>query len=305
VTVLCGHRGRAAAELLPGIDEILEWTLPWLDPQPAPVQPDDMAALVKQVREGEYEDALVVTSFHQSPLPAALLLRLAGVGRVAAISDEYPGSLLDVRHRVSLDIPEAERALSLAFAAGYPPPPGDDGRLRLAGPLPDVAPLTGTGPYLVLHPGTSVPARACPPARCAAMVTALRAAGHRVLVTGAPADAALTAYVAGTDGVDLGGRTDLRHLAAVLAGAGCVIVGNTGPAHLAAAVGTPVVSLYAPTVPYARWRPYGVPTVRLGDQGAPCRDSRASICPVVGHPCLSHVETGDVVAAVEELTCAS
>ena len=48
---------------------------------------------------------------------------------------------------------------------------------------------------------------------------------------------------------DLGGRTDLPTLAAVLAQAACIVVGNTGPAHLAAAVGTPVVSLFAPVVP--------------------------------------------------------
>ena len=53
------------------------------------------------------------------------------------------------------------------------------------------------------------------------------------------------------------------------------MVGNTGPAHLAAAVGTPVVSLFAPVVPAARWAPYGVPLVLLGDQQAPCRDTRA------------------------------
>ncbi len=45
-------------------------------------------------------DALILTSFHQSPLPTALLLRLAGISRIAAISTDYPGALLDVRHRI-------------------------------------------------------------------------------------------------------------------------------------------------------------------------------------------------------------
>jgi ADP-heptose:LPS heptosyltransferase len=90
-------------------------------------------------------------------------------------------------------------------------------------------------------------------------------------------------------------------LAAVLDGACVVVAGNTGPAHLAAAVGTPVVSLFAPVVPAARWAPYGVPTVLLGDQHAPCRDSRARHCPVPGHPCLSGVDPTDVVAAVGSL----
>jgi ADP-heptose:LPS heptosyltransferase len=100
----------------------------------------------------------------------------------------------------------------------------------------------------------------------------------------------------------LGGRTDLAQLSGVLAGAAAVVVGNTGAAHLAAAVGTPVVSLFAPTVPYERWHPYGVPIQRLGDAEAPCRDTRAAVCPVPGHPCLSNVAPADVVAAVEALT---
>jgi ADP-heptose:LPS heptosyltransferase len=90
-------------------------------------------------------------------------------------------------------------------------------------------------------------------------------------------------------------------MAALLDGAAAVVVGNTGPAHLAAAVGTPVVSLFAPVVPAERWAPYGVPTVLLGDQSAPCRNTRARECPVPGHPCLTSVTAADVVAAVEKL----
>jgi ADP-heptose:LPS heptosyltransferase len=87
----------------------------------------------------------------------------------------------------------------------------------------------------------------------------------------------------------------------VLRAADVVVSGNTGPAHLAAAVGTPVVSLFAPVVPAERWAPYGVPSVVLGDQYAPCADSRARLCPVPGHPCLEEVTGHDVVAAVRKL----
>jgi hypothetical protein len=66
-------------------------------------------------------------------------------------------------------------------------------------------------------------------------------------------------------------------------------------------VGTPVVSLHAPVVPAARWAPYGVPVVLLGDQEAPCRDSRARVCPVPGHPCLTSVTSDQVVVGVERL----
>ena len=332
VVLLVGPRGRQAADLLPGVDRVIAWRAPWIDPEPDPVDPGDVAGLVAGIRDAAPTEALLLTSHHQSPLPLALLLRLAGVPRVSAISEDYPGSLLDVRHRVVGDPPEAERNLSLAAAAGFPPPPGDDGLLRVRTPLPVVTHLAGPGPYVVLHPGASVPARAASPRRCAEAAAVLAAAGHRVLVTGGPAERALTARVtaaaradlavrvagpvrrlsaAASAGIaapvadlvtDLGGRTTLAELAAVLAGADAVVVGNTGPAHLAAAVGTPVVSLFAPVVPAARWAPYGVPHVLLGDQRAACRDTRARDCPAPGHPCLDGVTATDVLDAVESLT---
>jgi ADP-heptose:LPS heptosyltransferase len=298
VVFLAGPAGAAAAELLPGVDEVWTWACPWILGEPPAVDAADLARLTERVRALAPDAAVVSTSFHQSPLPLALLLRTAGVPRIAAISVDYPGSLLDVRHTVDDDLPEPERALSLARAAGFELPPGDDGLLAVRRPLPPVAHEPG---YVVLHPGASVPARAWPAERCAEAVDALAEAGHRVLVTGAPAERELTSYVAGRRGVDLGGTTSLAEMAALLDGAAAVVVGNTGPAHLAAAVGTPVVSLFSPVVPAERWAPYGVPTVLLGDQSAPCAGTRARQCPVPGHPCLTSVSPADVVAAVEKL----
>jgi ADP-heptose:LPS heptosyltransferase len=132
------------------------------------------------------------------------------------------------------------------------------------------------------------------------------------VVTGSAAESALTAAVcrpaaealgrSPVTPVDLGGRTTLPMLAAVLAGAGVVVAPNTGAAHLAAAVGTPLVSLFAPVVPAARWAPYGVPTIVLGRQDAPCAGSRARVCPVPGHPCLDLIDPVDVAAAVAGLS---
>jgi ADP-heptose:LPS heptosyltransferase len=304
VALLCGPRGRAAAGLLPEVGPILEWGAPWIDFSPGEVTAETVRPLMRQVRDFAPDAALILTSFHQSPLPLALLLRLAEVPWIGAICHDYPGSLLDLRHQLSEDagLAEPERALSLAAAAGYHLPPGDDGKLRLAVPLPDASGLTGPGRYVCLHPGTAAPARAWPQWRHAGAARALAAAGHRVLVTGSGSERELTAGVAGAHAADLGGQTTLAELAAVFSRADVVIAGNTGPAHLAAAVGTPVVSLFAPTVPARRWAPYGVPVALLGDQQAPCAGSRARICPVPGHPCLSQITAGAVVAAVSRLT---
>jgi ADP-heptose:LPS heptosyltransferase len=300
VTFLCGPAGRAAAELLPGVDEVVEFAAPWILAEPPPVDALDIQRLVDRVAALGVDAGIVFCSFHQSPLPTALLLRMAGVGLLAATSEDYPGSLLDVRHRIGDDVHEVERAVDLVSAAGFPPPPGDDLRLAVTGigpsPVPD-----GFGPYVAVHPGASVPARAWAPERNAELVAALAATGRAVVVTGGPAERELCAAVAGEHGLDLSGGTDLAGLAAVLAGADAVVTGNTGPAHLAAAVGTPVVSLFAPTVPAARWRPWLVPHVLLGDQGIACAGCRARTCPVPGHPCLACVGVGEAVAAVDRL----
>jgi ADP-heptose:LPS heptosyltransferase len=156
----------------------------------------------------------------------------------------------------------------------------------------------------VVHPGASVPARTWAPDRWAKLVDALVEAGRTVVVTGGRGETNLTSLVAGSPrpGVtDAGGRLDLAGLARLLAGAAAVVVGNTGPAHLAAAVGTPVVSLYAPTVPAARWHPWHVPYALLGRQDIACAGCRARVCPVAGHPCLATVSAEEVMAALEDL----
>ena len=306
VVLLAGAAGAAAARLLPGVDEVLTWRCPWIELGPPAVDPAEVEELLRALRSQRIDEAVIFTSYHQSPLPLALLLRLAGVRRISATSEDYPGALLDVRHRVDerLDVPEPERALSLAAAAGFALPAGDAGRLAVHRPLPDVGALVPGDPYVVLHPGAAVPARTWPAARCAEAARMLVEAGWAVVVTGGPAERELAAAVAaaapgGT--CDLAGATSLAETAAVLAGARAVVVGNTGPAHLAAAVGTPVVSLFSPVVPAERWAPYGVAHVLLGDQDAPCRRTRARECPVPGHPCLTSVTAEDVVLAVEKL----
>jgi ADP-heptose:LPS heptosyltransferase len=305
VTLLCGPRGRGAAELLVGPDEVLEHRAPWIDPEPEPVSRPGTLALVDRLAGLRIDEAFVLTSFHQSPLPAALLLKLAGVPVVAAISEDYPGSLLDVRHRVPEEVHEVERALSLVATRGYRLPSGDDGSLAITRRASLPKPAADLLPYVVVHPGASVTARAWSAESHTALVDALVDAGRRVVVTGGPRERALTAVVAGRprrEVLDLGGHTDLAGLAEVLAGASALVVGNTGPAHLAAAVGIPVVSLFAPTVPAVRWRPWRVPHVLLGLQDIECRNCRARVCPIEGHPCIESVSVGDVLVALDRLT---
>jgi ADP-heptose:LPS heptosyltransferase len=303
VTYVCSPRSRGAAELLPGVSDIIEFRAEWIEADPQPVTAPPIERFLAAVARSGATQAIVLTSFHQSPLPLALLLRLAGVGRIAAISEDYPGSLLDVRHRVSDDLHEVQRALSLVEAAGYPLAPSDRACLQIRRPGRAPAPLPDR--YVAVHLSASVPARTWSLDNVEAAVCALMTAGYDVVLTGGPEDVLAARRICRStprpSPVNLAGQTDLPALAAVLARAVALVSGNTGPAHLAAAVGTPVVSIYAPTVPADRWRPWMVPHVLLGRQDIACAGCRARLCPVPGHPCIDNVPPGEVVTAVESL----
>jgi heptosyltransferase III len=312
VDLLVSPRGAEAAALLPGVADVLEFDPPWAGLPPAPFEPQLVTQLVERLAPRRYDEAVVFTSYHQSPLPMAMVARLAGIPHVCATCDDHPGSLLDVRHRRTGEDSdddgsargghEVAAALDLAAAAGYRLPAADDARLRLRGPLPPVPAGLPGRPYVVVHPGAAAAARGIAAAQARAITAALADDGWRVVVTGAGGEEQAAQDVVPPGGESLAGRTTLAQLAAVLGDAAAVVVGNTGPAHLAAAVGTPVVSLFPPVVPAARWQPWKVPSVLLGDQQAPCAGTRARDCPVPGHPCLSGVAADEVVAAVRTLT---
>jgi len=312
--LLVSPAGAPAAELLPGLDDVLTFDAPWTGFRPPPVDAPALLHLIEDLSRRRYDEAVIFTSFHQSPLPMALVARLAGIPRVIATSEDYAGSLLDVRHRRledgATDTGGAEgghevlAALALCRAAGYGPAPEDDLRLRVkpsggqADPIPDLP-----ASYVVVHPTASVPSRSIDERQLAEMSTGLTEAGWTVVVTGETTAAGIeTAGPLDHPGViDVRGRTTFAELTRVLEAAACVVAVNSGPGHLAAAVGTPVVSLFAPVVPVERWGPWGVPSRVLGDQEAPCRGTRARLCPVPGHPCLSSVSVAELVAAVNAI----
>nr|WP_240449637.1 glycosyltransferase family 9 protein [Streptomyces harenosi] len=304
--MLCGPEGAPAARLLPHVDDVVVWDA--RTPHDGTGAPpggaahtgadaaDSTDSLVRRLREESYDVALVLAPSPHSPLPTARLLRTARVRRIGGTGAPYDDGggrddgVLDVLRPRRPGSHEAEAALDTAAAMGFGLRTGDDGRLRVL-PAPDTATLTGNGPYVVVHPGAADPSRAWDPRHCAEAVARLADAGHRVVVTGGPGELGLTRRVSGATAVDLGGRTTPRTLAGVLRNADAVVTAATGPAHLAAAVGTPVAALSAT----AQGRcPYRVPAVLLGDRGRPGPPAGP------GHP-GNDLLPGDVVRAVRDL----
>jgi ADP-heptose:LPS heptosyltransferase len=143
---------------------------------------------------------------------------------------------------------ERARWCALLQVVGIPADPAD---LRLS-PSPE-----RTGRVLV-HPGAAFGAKRWPLDRFAAVAAALDGPESPVLITGSPGERGLAEAVAQearlpVDRV-LAGRTDLGELCDLVAGAGLVVSGDTGIAHLASAYGTPSVVLFGPVDP-AQWGP--------------------------------------------------
>ncbi|MEA5456438.1 glycosyltransferase family 9 protein [Sinomonas sp. JGH33] len=266
VVLMTGPGGAELAPLLPGVSGHIVWDCPWISQPAPPLTSAEVRRLERVMSRMAVDEAVILTSIHQSALPLAFELRLCGVRRITAFSEDYPGSLLDVRltqRELPGELHEANRALGIAAAAGFPLPADDDGLPALVRQARTS--LRPVGDYAVVHPGADDRARAWPPGHAAELVGKLAATGLAVVVTGSAYERALTRRVAGTAGIDVGGGTSLRALADLMSGARVVVAANAGPAHVAAAVRTPVVVLLSPVVSPAVWTPRGAPVATLGD----------------------------------------
>jgi ADP-heptose:LPS heptosyltransferase len=160
------------------------------------------------------------------------------------------------------------------------------------------------GPYLVLHPTRGIAAARTrwPTARLGALARALREAeGVPVVVTGGGADAALADAVAAAGGaVSLGGATSLAEFGALAEGARAVVAMDSGPMHVAAAVGAPTVGIFAlQSDEPQRWAPRG-PRTAVVRGTYPCPPAhRKETCP--DFACIAALDVERVVAATRAL----
>ncbi len=156
--------------------------------------------------------------------------------------------------------------------------------------------------WLVVHPGVSEPSRRYPGryfAQAAAELSALH--GFQVLFTGSQSETALVEAIRSEmepESFSLAGRLDLETLSAVIFLAPLLISNNNAPVHIAAALQTPVVDLYALTHP--QQTPWKVAHRTLYFD-VPCKFCYSGVCPLRHHNCLERVPPGAVVRAVLEL----
>lgn len=153
-------------------------------------------------------------------------------------------------------------------------------------------------PYAVLVPCAGRTVKTWPVARFAEVGAALASDGLAILSLGGPGEDAILQAAVRHIGTPVPGTIGVGEAAAVLAGAQVVISGDTGFAHVAAAVGTPVVTVFGPTPP-GRWgvaRGQGT-IVAKGPDCAPCSDHGSRPCRFGHRACLTELPSAPVVAA--------
>lgn len=308
ITLLGSRSGAAVARHVPLIDDTIVYDAPWVKgPEHGGVA--DLR-LIATLRERAFDAAVIFTVCTQSALPAAMLCRLAGIPLRLAHCRENPYGLLTdwvpdrdtcedgMRH-------EVRRQLDLVGAVGLHT---DDERLAFECRPDDVAgmqrKLAAAGgnpmrPYVVVHPGATAASRRYPAERFGhAADIVQRESGCQIVFTGGPDELALVGRaheaMRSPHAVSLAGRLSLGELAALLAGAQATVCNNSGPAHLCAALGTPVVVLYALTNP--QHTPWQVRS-RVLNHEVPCRHCLKSICPQGHHACLLEVQAPAVAQA--------
>lgn len=312
ITLLTSSAGAKAAELVPEIDRTIVYDAPWMKPEPADLSSRADCAMVERLRAGRFDAAAIFTTFTQSPLPAALTCHLAGVPARLAHCREKPYHLLTdwvperepengIRHEVQrhLDLVSTVGASTTRTGLSLRVPPeaaaGALAALHDAGHDPDE-------PWLVVHPGSTASSRRYPPELYAEAMRALTGrTGHRVVVTGDPTERQLAEGLAadlGAAAISLAGRLSFAQLCGLIAASPLLVCNNSGPAHVAAAVGTPTVALYALTNP--QHTPWQVAS-RVLHHDVPCRWCFMSVCPEGHHACLRLVPPADVAAAAAEL----
>lgn len=262
LTLLTSKAGSVIARYIPEIDDVITVDVPWVQTAETTTS-EQLLSTISLLKNRKFDAAIIFTVFSQNPLPSALLSFLADIPLRLAYCHEKPWQLLTdwvpdpepadgIRH-------EVQRQLDLVATLGAHTA---DTKLSLKLPslaeeaaLKDLA-LAGVDtlrPWIILHPGASSAKRRYPAAGFIEVGKELRdREGLQIVITGSKDEAELADKIAtdiGEHAHSIAGKVPFETFLGVIALAPILISNNTGPVHIAAALQTPVIDLYALTNP--------------------------------------------------------
>jgi len=307
IVLLTSQVGSRIAPLVPVIDRWIVYDAPWVKTYAEPPKGESVHQMVEQLKAEQFDAAVIFTVYSQNPLPAALLTFMADIPLRLGYSHHNPYELLtdwvpdrepekEIKHEVQrqLDLVATIGATTAIPTLALGVEERFRQRARAAVQTAGVAP---NEPWLVLHPGVSEERR-----RYSAWgfgETGKRLSQRlncRILVTGAAHEQALAEQVAahiGPAAVSLAGQLALPEFVGLLAETSVLISNNSGPVHMAAALGTPLVDLYATTNP--QHTPWLVDHKVLYFD-TECKACARGLC-TVDHGLRQYVQPQDIVQA--------
>jgi lipopolysaccharide heptosyltransferase I len=259
-----------------------------------------LIGVARQLRGRRYDAAIDV----QGLLKSAVLARLAGARRTIGFSRVHlreplawifysetydPGDAAHVIQKsIALTRAVGVTDLSVAFPLAVPQSSAADA----------VASRAGSNGYGLINPGAAWPNKRWPPERFGALAAAIdkRYGLRSVVLWGPGEESAAAAVVAASRGAaEQAPPTSITDIVAVAKGARLMVSGDTGPLHIAAAVGTPIVALFGPTRAERNgpWSPADI-SISRHDQCVCHYERRCRR----GRPCIDDITVNEVMDAI-------
>lgn len=242
-----------APHLAPDVDRVIPYPgAPGLDGN------DDEAALERFIEEMRAERFDLAVNLHGRGPQSTRLVAAFAARRTASFVGDYPH--LNVSVPWDAEEHEASKLLLLAAATGGVSD-GDGPRLRVRDEDHRRAAILLRGgarvPLALLHPGASTEEKRWPATGFGRVASGLLQRGYAVAVTGSAGERGLSKSVCelAPGALDLSGKTDLSALIGLVSNADLLVSNDTGPAHLAYALGTPSVTVFGPSTDAGRWGP--------------------------------------------------
>lgn len=271
ITVLTSSMAAGIVPFIPEIDDTIVFDLPWVKAKET-VAGDDIFNLVKQLKQRDFDAAVIFTVFSQNPLPAAMIAFMAGIPLRLAYCRENPYALLSnwlpdkepytfIRHQVERDLAlvssvgASTKSTNLSLAVDDVTASTVQKKLAIRG-------IDMSKPWLIFHAGVSEKKRQFPAGEWIKSARSLiDEKRFQILFTGAGSEKEMCDELAektGNDAFSVAGLFSLSDFIVLIKQAPVVVTVNTGTVHIAAAVHTPVVVLYAQTNP--QHTPWKVPS---------------------------------------------
>ncbi|MBI3004626.1 MAG: glycosyltransferase family 9 protein [Ignavibacteriales bacterium] len=273
-------------------------------------KPKSFLEMLHELKRGRYD--LAIVAFPRFRI--ALLLLIAGIPVRVGTGYRWYSFLFNRKvfeHRKTGERHESEYNVGLLRGLGLENGRSANPRLKVLEEdrLAALTVMHESGiqrgePWVILHPGSGGSARDWSPENFGRLAKALHDDGYKVVITGGPGENEIVQQVVNHSegkGVPVVGRFQLRELAAFISFAGLFVANSTGPLHIAAAVGTPVIGFYPdiPACSVKRWGPLSEQKKIFVPDRSKCPLCQGGDCR--SNICMEQIAVDNVVEAVREL----